>query len=117
MESSHIDLNESLDDVSSRPVHVVTDEDMVAFREQRRLNPVTDPDAFISTLGDVSVQGYPNDRTPQNSGVGEILGVVQILEGAGIPCCMVAEPALIYYGTGRVMVVSTTVFYWIPADA
>lgn len=112
MESPHIDLNESLDDALPKPVHIVTDEDMVAFREQQRLNPDAGPDVFISPLGDVSVQGYPNDRTPQHNGVSEILGVVQILEGAGIPCCMVAEPALIYYGTGRVMVASTTVFSW-----
>ncbi|KAF1961479.1 hypothetical protein CC80DRAFT_437292 [Byssothecium circinans] len=104
MEAQHIDANEGLDDAPPRSVHIVTNEDMIAFREQQRLNPATGPDVFISPLSDESVQGYPNDRIPQHNGASEIRDVVRIPEGAGVPCCMVAEPALIYYGTGRVMV-------------
>ncbi|OAL44274.1 hypothetical protein IQ07DRAFT_522236 [Pyrenochaeta sp. DS3sAY3a] len=77
---------------------------MVNFQEECRLNPPTGPNVIISPLSDESVQGYLNDNTPPSNGVREIRDVVQILEGASIPCCMVAEPALIYYGTGRVMV-------------
>jgi len=109
MDSPQNEINEDLDDDPPKHVHIVTNEDMVAFREHERLNPATGPDVFISPLGDVSVDGYRTDSTPQENGVNEIRDVVQILESAGIPCCMVAEPALIYYGTGRIMMASLTV--------
>ena len=115
MGSTRSDTNESLNHDLPNPVHIVTDEDMAVFREECRLNPPTGPNVIISPLSDESVQGYLNDNTPCANGVREICDVVQILEGAGIPCCMVAEPALIYYGTGRVMVASTTFYfriYW-----
>ena len=60
---------------------------------------------YVSPLRDESVQGCPTDRQPLQGGTrdfSDILKVVKMLEGAEIPCCMVAEPALIYYGTGRV---------------
>jgi hypothetical protein len=103
MDSSQTELNEGLDDDLPHHVHIVTNEDMVAFQEYQRLNPATGPDVFISPLGDESVNGYPVDRTPHQDGINEIRDVVQVLESASIPCCMVAEPALIYYGTGRIM--------------
>jgi hypothetical protein len=64
----------------------------------------------VSPVSDESVQGYPSDQQPLNEqplndGVEEILAVIKMLESAGVPCCMVAEPALIYYGTGRVKTV------------
>jgi hypothetical protein len=110
MDSSQIKLNEGLDDGLPKHVHIVTNEDMAAFREYQRLNPTTGPNVFISPLGDESVDGYRTDSTPQQNGVNEIRDVVHILKSASIPCCMVAEPALIYYGTGRVMMASLTFF-------
>lgn len=86
MDSTHTDANESLDHDRPNPVHIVTDEDMAAFREECRLNPPTGPNVLISPLSDESVQGYPNDNTPYSNGVREIRDAVQILEGAGIPC-------------------------------
>ncbi|KAL9618325.1 MAG: hypothetical protein Q9160_006975 [Pyrenula sp. 1 TL-2023] len=49
------------------------------------------------------VEGNATDRLALNNGVAEIRSVVDLLEQAGILCCMVGEPALIYYGTRRVM--------------
>lgn len=116
MGSTYPDSDESLDHGLRKPVHVVTD-DMAIFGEECRLNPPTGPNVIISPLSDEPVQGYLNDNTPLANGVQEIRDVVQILEGASIPCCMVAEPALIYYGTGRVMVVSTNHdFRWLETD-
>lgn len=109
MDPAHSDADESHEHDLPRPIHIVTDEDMAAFREESCLNPPTGPNVVISPLSDESVQGYTNDKTPYSNGVGEIRDAVQILEGAGIPCCMVAEPALIYYGTGRIMTVSTNI--------
>lgn len=83
------------------------DEEMIALQEHQQLNLLSGPDVFISQLDNVLVQGYPNDLTPPNNGASEILRVVHILEAASILCCMVAEPTLIYYGTGRIMVAST----------
>jgi hypothetical protein len=115
MESPQNTSNEGLDEDIPEHVHIVTNEDMVAFQEYQRLNPATGPDVFISPLGDESVNGYPTDRTPHQDGINEIRDVVQVLEGASIPCCMVAESALIYYGTGRIMLVCVTFLsvYWI----
>jgi hypothetical protein len=69
--------------------------------------PRPDPNVFTSPLGDESIQGYPDGKPPYDNRVREIREVVQILEGADIPSYMVAEPALIYYGAGRVMMASS----------
>jgi len=47
-------------------------------------------------------------ETPSCTGHGtlEILKVTQILEGAGISCCLVETSALIYYGANMVRCVS-----------
>jgi hypothetical protein len=86
----------------NRPVVVITNEDMAAFRKEEAAKPV-DPNAVASPFGDESVQGYPTDEAPKRNGVKEIKEVVDILSEANIPCCMVAESALIYYGTTRIM--------------
>lgn len=100
-----------------RPVVVITDEMMAAWREEERLNPPPkDPNAYISPLGDLSVQGYPTDEHPFNNGIKNMVEVVKILEDASVPCCMIAEPALIYYGTGRVMTVCGYLTAAIVAD-
>ncbi|KAH8727151.1 hypothetical protein GQ44DRAFT_649498 [Phaeosphaeriaceae sp. PMI808] len=46
----------------------------------------------------------PDDEVPSFGGHGtlEMLEVTQLLNGAGITCCMVGICALIYYGAGRV---------------
>jgi hypothetical protein len=87
------------------PVKIITAEDMAEYYEEMRLKSPTSNTGFVSPLSDESVQGYPSDRLPRKEGVEEILGVVKMLENAGASCCMVAEPALIYYGTGRVKTV------------
>lgn len=47
----------------------------------------------------VDVAGFPDDPNPVHE---DIVGIVSMLEEAGIPCCFVNEYALIYYGTRRV---------------
>ncbi|EEP79008.1 predicted protein [Uncinocarpus reesii 1704] len=54
---------------------------------------------------DGSVLGYAEDKPVHGNGVKEMAPIVELLENAGVSCCMVAEPALIYYGAGRVMTV------------
>ncbi len=87
------------------PVKIITDEDMAAYREEMRLEASRSSDVVFCPISDESVQGYATDQRPVQSGVKDILKVIRMLEDAGVPCCMVAEPALIYYGTGRVKTV------------
>jgi hypothetical protein len=84
------------------PVKIITDEDMAAYKEEMRLSPPRGPDVVVCPISDESVQGYATDQEPVQGGVKDILKVVRMLEDAGVPCRMVAEPALIYYGTERV---------------
>jgi hypothetical protein len=84
------------------PVLVITNEHMAAFAKEEAVKPL-DPNAIVSPFGDESVQGYPSDEAPKRNGVEEIKEVVDILSAAKIPCCVVAENALIYYGTTRIM--------------
>ena len=51
----------------------------------------------------------PDDEMASFGGHGtlEMLEVTQLLNGAGITCCMVGISALIYYGAGRVRNVSS----------
>jgi hypothetical protein len=65
---------------------------------------------FVSPTFDESVVGFPEDRHLTRSGIVEILAVIHLLETAGIPCCAVAESALIYYGTGRLRNVSCIIY-------
>jgi hypothetical protein len=88
------------------PVVILTNEDIAAFRREEAALTKHPDDTFVSPFSDESVQGYLTDETPRRNGVGAIKEVVDILHRAGIPCCLVAQPALIYYGTGRVMHVS-----------
>lgn len=60
----------------------------------------------LSPSTDESVIGFLDDKQPRRSGVQEMLEVTKLLNEADIPCCMVAEAALIYYGAGRMMDVS-----------
>lgn len=100
MASTECAQNDNSDDDDNKPVHVITSEDIARVLAEP---PATGRHVVISPIGHESVQGYPGDVKPRSHGVREIRGVVEILEGAGIPCCMVSEPALIYYGTGRLM--------------
>lgn len=54
-------------------------------------------------LFDENIVGLPSDRSPQHN---EVLGVIRMLEDAAIACCFLGEWALIYYGAGRVSIVS-----------
>ncbi|KAI9761252.1 MAG: hypothetical protein M4579_001172 [Chaenotheca gracillima] len=85
-----------------KPVVIITNEYLEArIKKMTALQP-TGPDVWVSPLSDESVRGYETDKQPTNGGVQNIYKVVKILEDAGVSCCMVGEPALIYYGTGRV---------------
>lgn len=86
--------SESSDD-DNMPVHVITREGIDRMLARP---PPTGPNVVMSPLGDESVQGYPGGVEPDSHGAREIRGVVEILEGAGIPCCMDSEPALINQG-------------------
>lgn len=88
------------------PVVVITNEDMAAFRKEQA-TLAKDPNVLASVLSDKSVQGYSTDKYPECNGAGEIKEIVGIFRDAGIPCCLVAEAALIYYGARRVMHVSS----------
>ena len=95
------------------PVKVVTPEDIAAQIEENRASLLQDPNVVISPLGDDSVQGYPGDKVPKWNGIQEVKAAVRILEEFKIPCCFVAEPALIYYGTGRIMTVCTLFYSYV----
>ncbi|KAI9837595.1 MAG: hypothetical protein M1819_007246 [Sarea resinae] len=86
-----------------QPVVVITTEHMENSREKENaLNAaITDSDS-ISAFSDESVQGYMTDEEPKLGGVSEIKEAVDILQAAEIPCCLVAESALIYYGAHRI---------------
>lgn len=49
----------------------------------------------------VSVIGHPGDRQAVNSGVPNMLEVVELLRAESIPCCMMDVPPLQYYGAAR----------------
>lgn len=90
----------------ARPVVVVTTAERL---------PAT-PGAVKSPNSHVSVIGYPGDKPcGESNGVRQIAEVVKILEDAGVPCCMVAEPPLIYYGTGRTMIVRELSSFFVNA--
>ncbi len=52
-----------------------------------------------SPINDEDVAGFPDDLSPVHE---DVVKIVTILEDAGIPCCFIAEYALIYYGAGRI---------------
>jgi hypothetical protein len=52
--------------------------------------------------------GNPGDKCPANNGVFEVATALKMLEAAEVPCCVVAEPALLFYGAKRVMFVSVS---------
>jgi hypothetical protein len=62
----------------------------------------------------VVIGGYADDKDPENHGVHEIASVVKILDAAEIPCCIIDEGALIYYGTHRIMFVSEQDYATLP---
>ncbi|WEW54695.1 hypothetical protein PRK78_000117 [Emydomyces testavorans] len=90
----------------TQPVVIITDEDMTAFRKEKPTLP-KDSSAYVSPFSDESTQGYPTDKYPKCNGVREIKEVVDILHTAKIPCSLVGESALIYYGAGRIMHLTT----------
>lgn len=62
----------------------------------------------VEQLNDPFMNASPDDELASFGGVGtlEILEVTQLLNGAGITCCMVGISALIYYSAGRLRNVS-----------
>lgn len=95
------------DDEPSRPIVRLTKESTAKYRqEQAKLfaELIAQPGAYISPLSDESVQGYRTDEDARRNGLVEIKELVtDQLRTAGIPCCLAAEAALIYYGTGRML--------------
>lgn len=61
--------------------------------------PVRDMPAIF----DESVIGFPSDIRPGRQGVKEMLEVISILKDTEVPCCAIAEAALIYFGAARLM--------------
>jgi hypothetical protein len=53
----------------------------------------------------VVIGGNIDDVEPEKEGVHEIASIIKMLETAGVLCCIVFEPALIYYGARRIMFV------------
>lgn len=53
--------------------------------------------------------GLPGDAQASCDGKGtlEAIEIINKLESAGIPCCLVGISALIYYGAGRLRMVRT----------
>ena len=94
--------NPMTDAEAARPVVIITKEHMDAAHKRQATKP-RNYSAILSPVSDESVRGYPTDLPPKRNGAGEIKEVVDIITAADIPCCLVAEPALIYYGAGRVM--------------
>lgn len=65
----------------------------------------------ISPMTDESGIGFRDDKQPIGRGVQEMLEITKLLNEADIPCCMVGEAALIYYGAGRLMDVRLSKHY------
>ncbi len=86
-------------------VKVITNEDVATFKASLPSSTTPDPRAFKSLI-DESVLGYSTDRASRGNGAKEIAQAVGFLAQARIPCCMVAEAALIYYGAARLRTVS-----------
>jgi hypothetical protein len=66
-----------------------------------------DDDIPMATGPVLNFGGNPGDKCPKNEGVYEIATAVKMLECAEVPCCLVAEPALLFYGAKRVMFASS----------
>lgn len=82
-----------------KPLRLGSDDDLIS--------PLRSPaKRRASPLGDESVRGFTNDLKPKYHGAKEIVSVVQTIESLDVPCCVVGEGALIYYGARRVMFVS-----------
>lgn len=69
--------------------------------------PEGEPMGRFPAIFDESVIGFAGDIRPARQGVKEMLEVVSILKDIHIPCCAIAEAALIYFGAARLMDVST----------
>jgi hypothetical protein len=93
---------------TSRPVVVVDFDEMLKkqakwVEEHAEELRELDKDPAFTT-----VNGFFDDKDPTEYGVPGILEVTKTLESSGVPCCLVGNCALIYYGTRRMRYVSTT---------
>jgi hypothetical protein len=88
-------------------VVVITNEHMKEVRDEARRRFLAEGRP-ANAISQISVQGYPGDERPAKNGINEIASIVRVLNTGKIPCCLVNEPALIYYGAGRVMSVQYT---------
>ena len=86
----------------------------MSFEEQLKLFELPDeaPKPKPSPAFDESVNGLSGDIQPLKGGLYEMLELVSLLNGVGIPCCAVAEPALCYYGAERCIDVRSSVLYF-----
>lgn len=65
--------------------------------------PEGEPMGRFPAIFDESVIGFAGDIRLARQGVKEMLEVVSILKDIHIPCCAIAEAALIYFGAARLM--------------
>ncbi|KAK2738395.1 hypothetical protein FQN57_007072 [Myotisia sp. PD_48] len=86
---------------ATEAVLVITAELMAQYMKEKS-DKIKDQNLSPSALSDESVTGYATDHEPKYDGAHEIKEVVDILRATDIPCCLVGESALIYYGAGRV---------------
>lgn len=83
-----------------------------ATEEQQGDTGFSNDPAFLNTIEQFNDPAFlnesPDDEIPSLGGHGtlEMLEVTQLLNRAGITCCMVGVCALKYYGAGRVRNVS-----------
>lgn len=96
--SKSIDVSDRAQECRPQPERLTEEEVWAALTI-----PEGDPVPEMSPAFDESVIGFPEDIQPKKKGVAEILEVVSLLGEAKIPCCVVAEAALIYYGAARTM--------------
>ena len=93
---------------SGRPVVVIDFDEMLKkqaewVKEHAEELRERDKDPTVTTIN-----GFFDDKDPTQYGVPAILEVTKTLESSGVPCCLVGNCALIYYGARRIRYVSTT---------
>ena len=94
-------------DEETGPIRIITPDDVSNYLERNKEAALQNSNVIVSPLSDESVRGHNDDKVPNSNGLQEIKTVVDMLHEAEVSCCFVAEPALIYYGVGRVMTVFT----------
>jgi hypothetical protein len=95
------DSDDPTEATASRAVVVLTPELIKQMEAEELAN--RPPNATMSALSDSAVQGYPSDEKPNELGYFDLRYAVGLLHGDGIDCCLVQEPASVYYGSTRMI--------------